>query len=159
MYHVPNNPNLQSAFATILDACIQRGPGLGVSIGAIYGSYLGVARGFIVGSLVGGIVGIVGSMMLATMIYAWQQLFPTTNQRHYSLLWFAPLMIVIGYLLISYGLLGEQLGLNHYLYDLMLNSMQNTRLSRLVVWPSVIISASTFFGLPIILSNIQISVP
>ncbi|WP_110517615.1 hypothetical protein [Herpetosiphon llansteffanensis] len=154
MYHVPNNPNLQSAFAAILDACIQRGPGLGVSIGAIYGSYLGVARGFIVGSLVGGIVGVVGSMLLASMIYAWQHMFPSTNQRNYSLLWVAPLMIVIGYLLISYGLLGEQLRLDHYLYNLLLNSTHNTRLSRLVVWPSLIISASTVCGVPLILAKI-----
>ncbi|KPL86119.1 hypothetical protein [Herpetosiphon geysericola] len=155
MYHVPNNPNIQSTFATILEACIQRGPGLGVSIGAIYGSYLGVARGFIVGSLVGGIVGVVGSMVLASMIYAWQHMFPSFNQHRYSLLWVAPLMIVIGYLLISYRLLGQQLGLDHYLYDLLLTSTQNTRLSRLVVWPSLIISASTFLGLPLILGKIQ----
>ncbi len=155
MYHVPNNPNVKSAFATIFDECIQRGPGLGVSIGAIYGYYLGIARGFIVGSVVGGIVGIIGSMMLASIIYGWQQLFPSHQRRLSALHWFAPLIIAASYLLISYGLLANHTSLDEYLYNLLLNRIHNNRLSRLVVWPSLIITANTLLGLPIILTKIQ----
>ncbi|ABX03161.1 MAG TPA: hypothetical protein DEF47_12635 [Herpetosiphon sp.] len=155
MYHVPNNPNIQSSFASIFDACIQRGPGLGVSIGAIYGYYFTAIYGLLVAGIIGGIVGVVGSMILAIVIYCWQQLFQTHNLGLYHLYWFAPLSIVSIYSLVGYSLLSQQANLSEYFYQLLANVTVSNQLSRFVTWPSLIIIVTLVIGLPIILEKSQ----
>lgn len=155
MYHVPNNPNIQSSFESIFDACIQRGPGLGVSIGAIYGYSFTAVYGLLVAGIIGGIVGVVGSVILAIVIYCWQQLFQPRNLNVYHLYWFAPLSIVSGYSLVGYALLAQQSNLAEYFYQLLANVTVSNQLSRFVTWPSLIITITMVIGIPIILDKSQ----